>query len=573
MAGDISTVAGRSTTAPKRLVLGVLVGLCAALFPLLLAGAEVTGGIVWLLITGALLGAGFALCFPTMDANHLADLCKGMLLGVTAWALLTLNLYPLLQGSSPMWSASDVGATFPQLIAYLFTGGLTGLLYSIVFRWLAQPLGLSERATNAPAIKTRIVILGGGYAGVAAGEALESEFARDPTVGIWLVSNINYLLHTPMLSEVAASAVHAQHISPPLRSAFQRVQVVQGAVERVDLPERLLSVAGDIKSPAWSLPFDHLIVAAGAVPNFFGNQSIEANCLQFKTLADAERIRNQMISLFERADLELDAEKRRAMLTFVVAGGGFAGVELLGGLNDFGRGIAAFYPNIDPDEIRFVLVHSGETILPELSVELGKYARQKLEERGVEFLLQTRVTGAEPGKVLLGDNFLATQTFIWTAGNRPSPVVEKLGLPLTKRGQLEVDAHLAVVNAPGVWAVGDCAQIPDANSRTGFSPPTAQHALRQGKLVGHNVAASIRQRPFKAWNFKTLGSLSALGHQLAVAEVFGYRFSGLLAWLMWRTIYLSKLPTLEKRVRVGLDWLIDIFFPPDIVQTVDVRKE
>jgi NADH:ubiquinone reductase (H+-translocating) len=271
--------------------------------------------------------------------------------------------------------------------------------------------------------------------------------------------------------------------------------------------------------------------------------------------------------MFEQADHELDPAKRQAMLTFSVAGGGFAGVELIGGLNDFARGIAAAYPNIDPGEIRLVLVHSGETILPELSVELGQYAQQKLSERGVEFNMTTRVTGAEPGKVWLGDTFIATETFIWTAGNRPSPIVEMLGIPLTKRGQIEVDKHLAAPNHPGVWALGDCAQIPDPHSRTGFSPPTAQHALREGKIVAHNVAATLHNQPLKEWNFKTLGSLSALGHQLAVAEVFGYRFSGFLAWLMWRGIYLSKLPSFEKQVRVGLDWLLDVFFPPDIVQS------
>jgi len=147
-----------------------------------------------------------------------------------------------------------------------------------------------------------------------------------------------------------------------------------------------------------------------------------------------------------------------------------------------------------------------------------------------------------------------------------------LGVPLTQRGQIEVNAHLAIPDVSGLWAVGDCAQVPDPHSSSGYSPPTAQHALRQGKVAGANIAASIRNRPLKQFDFKALGSLAALGHQLAVAEIFGYRFSGFLAWVMWRFIYLSKLPTLQKRVRVGLDWLIDIFFPPDIVQTIDVSR-
>jgi NADH dehydrogenase len=256
------------------------------------------------------------------------------------------------------------------------------------------------------------------------------------------------------------------------------------------------------------------------------------------------------------------------MLTFVVAGGGFAGVELIGAINDFARGMLPYYPNIFLEELRLILVHSRDTILPELSPSLGKFAQEKLEERGVEFKLEMRVTGAKPGMVLLGDEVLPTETFVWTAGNKPNPVLETLGLPLTKRGQLEVNTELAVLNVSGLWAAGDCAQVPDLSTGK-FAPPTAQHAVREGKVLGYNVAASIKGKPLKTFNFKTLGSLAALGHQLAVAEIMGYRFSGFLAWLMWRAIYLSKLPTLEKQVRVGLDWVLDIFFPPDIVQTID----
>jgi len=242
------------------------------------------------------------------------------------------------------------------------------------------------------------------------------------------------------------------------------------------------------------------------------------------------RLRAHIIHCFERADQAADQTDQQRLLTFVVAGGGFAGVELMGSLNDFTSGIAAYYPHVNPDSIRMVLIHSGETILPELSVALGQYAQEKLVERGVEFRLKTRVTGAEPGRVLMGDSVLMTDTFVWTAGNRPSAALSQLRVPLTPRGQIEVNEQLAVPSLPGVWAAGDCAQIPDKASRTGFAPPTAQHAQREGKLIGHNIAATLRRRPLQAFDFKTVGSLSALGHQLAVAEIFGYRFSGLLAW-------------------------------------------
>ena len=342
-----------------------------------------------------------------------------------------------------MWQAGTVADSLPLLIVYLLMGCLIGLLYSAACRWLDGPLRLSQ-IDSIPEIKTRIVIMGGGYAGVAAAEKLEQEFERDPSVGIWLVSSTNYLLHTPMLSEVSASAVNAQHISPSLRSSFQRVHVVQSAVERVDMDAHQVHLQHNSRSTAPALAFDHLVVAVGGVPNFFGNLGVEQNCFTFKSLDDAVLLRNQIIDMFERADLEADKARCKCLLTFVVAGGGFAGVELIGGINDFARGIAAFYPNIEPEDVRLILVHSRDTILPELSVELGKYAQEKLEERGVEFMLNTRVTGAEPGRVLLGDESVSTETFIWTAGNRPSPILEMLGVPLTERGQLEANAHLAV---------------------------------------------------------------------------------------------------------------------------------
>lgn len=548
----------------KRTLLGLVIGLLAAI----LVGSIIPDEPVKLLLTGGLIGVSYGWIFRGQNEESIVDLLRGLPLALAVWVLLAVNLYPLLTGGSPMWQAGAILTALPTLIAYLLVAGLIGLLYGAVLRWLGERLGLTTLLALPP-VQTNIVILGGGYAGVAAAETLEAEFARDPTVGIWLVSSTNYLLHTPMLSEVAASAVNAQHISPPLRSAFHRVQVVLGNVARVDMSERVVYLAATDGTPSRQLPFHQLVVAAGAIPNFFGNQSIEANCFTFKSLDDAVRVRNQIIHCFEQADHEPNAATRQALLTFVVAGGGFAGVELMGSLNDFTRGISANYPNIDPDEIRMVLVHSGETILPELSVELGQYAQEKLTERGVEFMLKTRVTGAEPGRVLLGEQSLPTQTFVWTAGNRPSPVLQQLGVPLTQRGQIEVNSYLVAPTVPYLWAAGDCAQISYKHSRTGFAPPTAQHALREGKLIGHNIAATLRKGKLKEFDFKTLGSLSALGHQLAVAEVFGYRFSGLLAWLMWRTIYLSKLPTVEKQVRVGLDWLLDLFFPPDIVQTID----
>ena len=518
----------------NRLIIGAFAGLVASgIVAMLLQSRtsdegvlliESIGGMSLLLVTGLAIGMTHAAAFRSLQDGFHADIMKGLQLGILAWVLLALNLYPFLLTGQSMWNADYAGAILPKLIANLLIGGTTGLIYGRLVRLLAGTVSFVDKPITASAITQRVVILGGGYAGVAAAQALEKVLLRDAEVQLSLVSQTNYLVHTPMLSEVVASAVDARHISPPLRSSFQRVQVVQGTVERVDMVARKIHLTPDTRSQQRVLSFDHLIITSGSVPNFFGNVGVEQNAFTLKSLVDAERLRNQMIDMFERADFEEDTEKCRAMLTFVVAGGGFAGVELIGGMNDFAKGMLPFYPNLDPADVRMVLVHSRDRILPELSPELGKYALEKLTERGVEFLLNVRVTGAEPGHVLLGDESIATQTFVWTAGNRPNPVVETLGIPLTNRGQLDVTEELAVRDLPGVWAAGDCAQVPDKHATSGYSPPTAQHALRQGKVAGYNVAATIRNRARKSFDFKALGSLAALGHQVAVAEIMGYRF-------------------------------------------------
>ncbi len=567
----------------RRLVTGLLIGLFVALvelIPVTLGPTTPAGGItladlggaVRLLVAGGLLGGGYALLFRPAPGGHAANVMGGVVLGAVAWVILALNLFPLLEADAPMWHVDTAASIVPQLVAYVLHGSLTGFLYGLVY----QRLGLAPAAaTLAPESTTRtnVVIVGGGYAGASSAASLDKAFADDPSVDVWLVSKTNYLVHTPMLSEVSASAVNPQHISPPLRAFFQRVHVVQGEVESVDWGRGRVDLSPDARSPHRSLPFDHLLITSGCTPNFFGNKELAAHTLTFKSLQDSIRLRNQVIDMFERADFEQEAERKRQRLTFVVVGGGFAGVELIGGLNDFGRGMLPYYPNVGPDDLRFVLVHPGEVILPELSQPLGRFAQEKMAARGVQFIPNKRVTGARPGAIRIGDQELAADTVVWTAGNKPGPVVSKLGVELTRRGQIPVSSELRSTERPALWAAGDCAQIPIPNNEGAYYPPTAQHAAREGKLLGRNVAAAIRGQPLQPFDFKTLGSLAALGYQLAVAEVFGHRFSGFLAWIMWRGIYLSKLPNLEKRVRVLLDWVLDVFFPPDIVQTMSFDQE
>jgi NADH dehydrogenase len=552
-------------------VLGLVLGLVVGwIVTSLAAPADGPASVrIWTLAIVGLSGLLLGQLFGDESEGLLGAGLSSAVLSAFVWVVLGLSLAPLISQGEPAWSAEAAGQKLPQLTAVLISAGLTGMAYFALSRFMRLS-GQQSGAEDAPD-PIRVVILGGGYAGVSAAETLDQLFLNDARLDIHLLSQTNYLLHTPMLSEVSASAVSPQNISPSLRSFFRRVKVKQCEVARIDYPAREVHIAGSDRSRAKVLPFDHLILAVGGVPNFFGNAAVEAEAFTFKSLDDAMVIRNQIIDMFERADDEPDVDRRRQMLTFVVAGGGFAGVELVGGINDFCRGIIGFYPHVHPDDPRIVLIHSRDRILPELSASLAEFAREKLEARGVEFQLERRVSDAARGQVSAGDLTIPTETFIWTAGNRPHPIMASLNLPLTGRGQLEVGADLAAAEAPGLWAVGDCAQIPDLTTG-GSCPPTAQHAVRQGKLAAKNVAATIHGKPLKNFRFKMLGQLAALGHQLAVAEVFGRRFSGFLAWLLWRSIYLAKLPTFEKQVRVGLDWLLDIFFPADIVQTMDFSR-
>jgi NADH dehydrogenase len=284
-------------------------------------------------------------------------------------------------------------------------------------------------------------------------------------------------------------------------------------------------------------------------------------------------LRNHVIGLLERADVEVDEDKRRRQLTFVVAGGGFAGTELIAELCDLVHGVRRYYPRIPAAELRFVLVHSRDRILPELSPELADYALRKLQARSIQFMLNARVSGATPDEVLLQDGrSVPTRTLVWTAGNRPNPLLQTVVCERDRTGAVLTDSTLRVQGLPNVWAVGDCAQIPNPDDEGRPYPPTAQHALRQGKVAAENIAAVMHGRSPRPFRFRLLGLLVGLGHRTAAAEIQGRRFSGLLAWFMWRGIYLSKLPGLEKKLRVLLDWTIDLFFPRDIVLTDRVEK-
>jgi len=415
----------------------------------------------------------------------------------------------------------------------------------------------------------RILILGSGFGGLYTALHLEKKLAGNPDIEITLVNRENFFLFTPMLHEVAAGDLDLTHIVNPVRKLLRWVRFFDGEITSIDLAQRRVSVSHGENNHLHELEYDYLVLALGSVTNFYALPGLEQRALTMKSLRDAVLLRNHLINNLEEADFECCPEVRERLMTFVVAGGGFAGVETIAAINDFVREAIEFYPHLTENHVRVVLAEAGGAILPELGPELGMYAQQKLTERGIEFRLHTAVKSMfQSGVELTDGSFIHTNSVVWTAGVSPNPLLNMLDCR-KERGRLITNEFLEVNGCENVWALGDCAAVPD--TATGKAcPPTAQHALRQGKIVAKNIIATIYAGKRERFTFKTIGALASIGKRTGVARIMGVNFSGFIAWWLWRTIYLSKLPRFEKKIRVALDWTLDILFSKDLVQFVDL---
>src|SRR6516164_11216332 len=320
--------------------------------------------------------------------------------------------------------------------------------------------------------KTRVLILGGGFGGLHA--ALEFEKRRDPDFEVTLISQENFFLFTPMLHEVAASDLDLTHIVNPIRKMLRHVRFFEGDVQSIDLAGHRVVISHGFDQHTHSLEYDHIVFALGSVTNFYNIPGLSERALRMKSLGDARALRNRLIEHLEEADTECAAKDREPLLSFVVAGGGFAGVETIGSINDLLKEALPYYPNLRPEMIRVVLVHPEEFVLPELGQELGRYATRKLAERGIEIRSNTKIKAVTSNGVELTDGAdITARTLVWTAGISAHPLLEKVPLP-KERKRLKVNGAMGVEGYPGIWALGDCAMIPDQHG--GYQPPTAQHA-------------------------------------------------------------------------------------------------
>jgi NADH dehydrogenase len=413
------------------------------------------------------------------------------------------------------------------------------------------------------------LILGGGFGGVYTARHLEKLCKHQPDIEIVLVSRDNFLLMTPLLFEACSGSLDLSHCSFPIRAFLSKARFCEATVENIDLDRRAVRLTAPGQDV--ELAYDHLVLALGARTNQTMISGSE-NAFTFKTLADALLLRNHMIEQFERADVEGNAERKRKLLTFVIVGGGFVGVELFGELTAFADDVTPFYQHVNRAEVRFILLQALERIMPEIDARLAEYAAQVLARRpGSEIRTGAVVSAIEPGKVHLPNETIEAETIILSAGILPNPVVARLPVNKDRHGRIVVDATLRCPSHPEVWGIGDCASIPGPDGKP--YPSLAQHALREAKVLAHNIYGVLGgRRDPQPFIYNNLGMMGSIGHSRGFGQILKVRLYGFLAWFVRRTYYLLQMPGWSRRFRIVADWTFALLFRPDIVK-IDLRSE
>ncbi|MCV0365697.1 MAG: NAD(P)/FAD-dependent oxidoreductase [Nitrosopumilus sp.] len=432
--------------------------------------------------------------------------------------------------------------------------------------------------------KKKIVVLGGGFAGLECTLKLEKFFKNDLEIEIVLVSEDNFLLFTPMLPQVASGMIETRHIVMPIRTITKKAVFYEGRVKNIDPYGKIVNLWGSRDKRGISIHYDFLVVALGSETNFFGMSDLEKNAYQMKTLNDAVLVRNRIIDMLEQAENETNPILKKSFLTFVIVGGGFAGIETAGELMDFLLDVRKYYPNIKREDIRVIVLEALQNILPGFSESLAKFAQEKLSGRGIEIKLQTAVTSFNGDEVMIkrsdidkdaiDDSMVSSiqsKTVIWTAGVTPVNTIKR-SLFKTDKGKIIVDDNLEVVDFPGVFAIGDCALFLDPKTQRPFAP-TAQIAEAQAKIAAKNLYSLIKNKEKTKFVYESKGQMAIIGKRTGIASFLGMNIHGIVAWLLWRNVYLSKIPTWDKRFRVFLDWTADVFFDRDISRLKFMRRE
>ncbi len=416
--------------------------------------------------------------------------------------------------------------------------------------------------------KKRVLVLGGGFAGMFAAKELRRHAGS--LAEIELINDVNYFVFQPLLPEVAAGGISIRDAVSPLRRLLPGVRVRQAQIYSVDLERKVVVIFQGLQRRYTEVPYDHLVLALGQVIDLGRFPGLADHALAMKTLSDALALRNHVIDKLEHADITSLPEVKKELLTFTVIGGGFSGVETLGEMKELIDRSLSFYPNIDPSEVRMLLIEFADRLLGELPESLGTYAREFFEKRGIEVLLRTGVREATGTAIVTSaGEVIGTRTVVATIGNAPSPMVAKLGLP-NERGRVRTERSMRVEGQEAIWALGDAALIPlvdQPSERDHYAPPTAQFAVREARQLALNIAASLKGEALTAFAYKSKGSLASLGGGRGVAEVFGVRLSGFPAWLLWRCYYLSFVPGFATKVRILTQWLLDAIVGRSTVQT------
>ncbi|WP_283135424.1 NAD(P)/FAD-dependent oxidoreductase [Rhizohabitans arisaemae] len=419
-----------------------------------------------------------------------------------------------------------------------------------------------------------ILIVGGGYVGLYTALRLQRKLRKElrrGSVKITIIDPQSYMTYQPFLPEAAAGNISPRHVVVPLRTVLPKVEILTGRVTRIDHGKRKVMfkpVAGDLRQ----IDYDTVVVAAGSISRLLPVPGLAENGTGFKTIGEAISLRNHVISQLDIAESTDDPEIRRKALTFVVVGAGFAGVEALGEMEDMAEYSTRYYPGIDRTDMRWILVEATDRILPEVGPEMGRWTVESLRSRNIEVKLETRLESADKGHIVLsdGEEFEAG-TLVWTAGVKANPVVRHGSLPVDDRGRVKATEFLTVHGVADAFTAGDVAAVPDLTNPGEFCAPNAQHAVRQAKVLADNLVRRMRGKPLKAYEHKYAGSVASLGLHKGVANVYGVKLRGVAAWFMHRTYHLSKVPTLNRKVRVMADWTLALFFRRDIVSLGELQ--